>query len=279
MSDGSLLLKAEHFEFDQVSGLGRAEGNVVWSDTAQDLGVRSEKLEYSQATGYMLAYGSGRSLFYTLVDGDTLYIAADTLNMWNETDTSGLLDTVRMIRAYHEVRLFKSDMQGKADSLVFNGRDSLFTFFGDPVLWSDTTQFSADSIDMSIRQSQINDVTLTRKALIISSIQDQYFDQIKGKTITAHFDSNAIKEMWVSGNAESIYYTRDDQDAFIGVNKTICSKMYFTFTDGQIHILKYFGDNSSSMMPMHGTAHENLRLEGFAWRTDERPLSVNDLLR
>jgi hypothetical protein len=184
-----------------------------------------------------------------------------------------------MIKAYYDVRLFKSDMQGKADSLVFHGRDSIFSFFGSPVLWSDTTQFSADTIDMALQNRQIRDITLTRSALIISELYEIYYDQIKGKSIVAHFDSSAIREMFVSGNAESIYYTRDEESAFIGVNQTICSKMYFTFLDGQIHILKYYGDNSSSLMPMSGTNHDQLRLEGFLWRADERPLTLNDLLK
>jgi hypothetical protein len=132
---------------------------------------------------------------------------------------------------------------------------------------------------MSIRNNTIQDITLTQKALIISELYGQYYDQIKGKSIIAHFDSSEIKEMWVTGNAESIYYTRDDHDAFIGVNKTICSKMYFTFLQGQIHILKYYGDNTSSMMPMSDVDHDALRLEGFRWRTTERPLTANDLLK
>ena len=188
-------------------------------------------------------------------------------------------DSIRMIRAYHDVRLFKSNMQGLADSLVFQGQDSIFTFYGRPVLWSDTTQFSADSIEMHLKNSQISEIILNRKALIISEILQVYYDQIKGRTIIADFDSNAIKDMVVTGNAESIYYPRDDQSAFIGVNQTICSKMYFTFLDGQIHILKYYGDNSSTMLPMSEAEHDTLRLEGFEWREDERPFNVNDLLK
>jgi hypothetical protein len=83
----------------------------------------------------------------------------------------------------------------------------------------------------------------------------------------------------VTGNAESVYYTRDEQSAFIGVNKTICSKMYFTFLDNEIHLLKYYGENSSQMLPMGVAQHETLRLEGFRLRNEERPLSMNDLLK
>ena len=279
ISDGDLLMKADQFEYDQATGIGHALGNVEWVDTAQNIGIRANHIDYSKQTSYMLAYDSlSRPIFFTVVESDTMFIAADTLNMWMMHDTLNG-DSVRMIRAYHDVRLFKSNMQGLADSLVFQGQDSIFTFYGRPVLWSDTTQFSADSIEMHLKNSQISEIILNRKALIISEILQVYYDQIKGRTIVADFDSNAIKDMVVTGNAESIYYPRDDQSAFIGVNQTICSKMYFTFLEGQIHILKYYGDNSSTMLPMSEAEHDTLRLEGFEWREDERPYNVNDLLK
>jgi len=276
--DGGMILVADHSNFDQVTGVGKFKGNVIWRDTISNVGIITETMDMSQETEYVLAYGQNRSLFFTIIEEDTLFIAADTLNMQNKIDSIDLTDTVRLITAYHDVRLFKSDIQGKSDSLVFNDTDSLFHFFGDPVLWSDTTQFSADSIKMAIQNKRLHDIILTQKAIIISELYSTYYDQIKGRVILAQFDSSAIKDMWITGNAESIYYTRDEQSAFIGVNKTICSKMYFTFLSGQIHLLKYYGENSSSMMPMGEANHEALRLEGFRWRAVERPLSVKDLL-
>ena len=279
ISYGDLIIAADQTTFNQSTGIGTLTGNVEWRDTAQDVGIRAEQIDYALKTEYLLAFSStSRPIFFTVIEGDTLFIAADTLQLGIEVDTA-IADTVRLMRAYHDVRLFKSDLQGRTDSLVFNRRDSLFTFFGDPVLWSDTTQFSADSIHMNIENSQIKDIVLNRKALIVSELMATYYDQIKGKMIVAEFDSSKIKEMTVTGNAESIYYTRDDQSAFIGVNKTICSKMFFTFNDGEIHILKYYGDNSSSLLPMHEADHKGMRLEGFQWRADERPLSINDLLK
>ncbi|MBP7238810.1 MAG: hypothetical protein KBA14_01175 [Saprospiraceae bacterium] len=277
--DGAMQMEFDNSDFDQSTGIGKFSGNVMWRDTTNNVGIFTDTMDVTNSADYVLAYGLNRSLFFTLVDGDTLYIAADTLNMETQKDSSDTQDTFRIIRAYHDVRLYKSDMAGVADSLSFNSRDSLFSFFGQPVLWADTTQFSADTIEMSIRNNTIDDIILTQKALIISELYGQYYDQIKGKSIIAHFDSSEIKDMWVTGNAESIYYTRDDHDAFIGVNKTICSKMYFTFLQGQIHVLKYYGDNASSMMPMSDVDHDALRLEGFHWRATERPLTVNDLLK
>ena len=278
ISFDNFLINAERFSFDESTGEGQAMGNVEWRDTAQDVGIRAGHIDYAKESGYMLAYGPRRTLFYTIIEGDTLFVAADTLNMWNETDTTESSDTIRMMRMYHDVRLYKSDLQGLADSLVFHGRDSIFTFYKNPVMWSDTTQFSGDTIFMQVADQQIRNIFLHRNAMIISELLDVYYDQIKGKDIVAYFDSSRINEMHVTGNAESVYYTRDDDSAFIGVNKTICSKMYFSFTGGEIHTLKYYGDNSSSLLPMHEAKHQELRLEGFHWREEEKPQHVNDLL-
>lgn len=290
ISIGDLKIKSDLFTYDETTGLAEATGNAEWRDTTNDVGIRADNIIARQKSGYLLAYGEQRTIFYTIIDGDTLFISSDTLNMWSVVDTimsrdsiNGELtdsistDTTRMMKAYNDVKLYKSDMQGLADSLVFNGRDSLFTFYGHPVIWSDSTQFSGDTIYMHLHNKQIKDVILNRKAMIISELVDTYYDQIKGKLIVANFDSSEIKEMIVTGNAESVYYTRDDQSAFIGVNKTICSKMFFTFKEKEIHLLKYYGDNMSIMHPMREVNHNTLRLEGFEWRELERPLSFNDL--
>jgi hypothetical protein len=101
----------------------------------------------------------------------------------------------------------------------------------------------------------------------------------KGRRSSPNLTAAKVKDMWVLGNAESIYYTKDEQEAFIGVNQTICSKMYFTFLQGQIQLLKYYGENTSSMIPMFQANHDQMRLDGFQWRPAERPHIVMDVLR
>ncbi|MGJ0491956.1 OstA-like protein, partial [Methylobacter sp.] len=85
ISDGALILKyKEHFEYDQLTGIGHAIGEVEWRDTVQNIGILADHVDYSKKTSYMLAYGEQRPMFYTLIEKDTLFIAADTLNMWTE---------------------------------------------------------------------------------------------------------------------------------------------------------------------------------------------------
>lgn len=274
--DGSVKLKARNTDFDETTGLGFASGEVHLRDTVQNFGIVTDDLNFSQKDDYANAYGKTRPYFYTIIEGDTLYTAADTITMWRLVDTlSG--DSVRMIKAFHDVRIFKSDLQGIADSLSFSGRDSIFTLYKNPVLWSDTTQFSADTIQIAMRNKVMDKIILTRQAIIISEIIGHYYDQIKGREIVADFDSSKVKTMLVTGNAQSIYYTRDELQAFIGVNQTSCAKMLFYFSEGEIQRLTYFGESTSSLDPMHSKDHNTLRLDGFKWITESRPHTLDDI--
>ncbi len=276
LSDPPQILEADSVGFDEAAGMGLALGNVVWQDTANQLTVYADRAHYDRETGYLRAQGGpyGRPLLLNIVDGDSLYLAADTLLALQDT-TGG--DSTRILQAFFDVRLYKSDMQAVADSLSFNTRDSTFQLFQDPIVWSDTSQFTADTIHIALRNEQIDRVFLRNKGLIINSPDEQFFNQIKGKNITAYFVDNQIDRMRVVGNAESIYYALDDSSAYIGVNQTICSEMTIFWGDNQVERIRFDTQPSGKAFPMGQIDHNELRLEGFRWVTDRRPRGLLDL--
>jgi len=264
---------------DEASGLGRAAGNLVWRDTSANLTISAEEADYSQRTGYLKAYGGqrGRPMLTTILDLDTMYMVADTLLSFqtDEVDASG--DTVRHLSAYRDVRILKSDLQGVADSLGFNTIDSVLTLYNDPILWQDTSQLTGDTIDLYLKDNQADRVHLKRNAMVITSPDLIFFNQVKGKDIIAHFDSSQLQRTEVKGNAEAIYYAQDESGAYIGVNKTACSSMILYFSEGGVNRIKFLSAPSGRLDPMDAVDHQTLRLEGFRWETERRPESISDL--
>jgi hypothetical protein len=153
----------------------------------------------------------------------------------------------------------------------------VFTLFGNPVMWSDTSQFVADTIDLHIRQKALSRVVLRTNGLIISEVQGIFYNQIKGKHITADLSENEIRAMHVSGNAESIYYAQDDENAFLGVNRVASSEIFFTFYESKIDQIRFTAKPSGTLTPMHQVDHQKLRLDGFIWREADRPKELADL--
>ena len=279
VSNPPMILVADRMASDEVTGLGRASGNIVWRDTSAQLTIESERADYSQTTGYIKAYGGrrGRALLTTLLDQDTMYLAADTLLSFQTDAVDAQGDTIRQLAAYTDVRIFKSDLQAVADSLAFNSVDSVLTLYRDPILWQDTSQLTADTIDLYLKNSSPDRVVLRRNALVVTSPDLVFFNQVKGKEIVAHFDSSQLERTEVAGNAEAIYYAQDENGGYIGVNKTACSKMVLYFADGGVNRIKFLSAPSGRLDPMDAVNHDGLRLEGYRWEPGRQPKSLNDL--
>ncbi len=281
VSNPPMILQADRMYSDKATGMGIATGNIVWLDTAANLQIEAERADYRQTNGYLKAYGgrSGRALLTTLLDQDTMYMAADTLLSFQSELVDGRGDTIRYLSAYKDVRILKSDLQAVADSLGFNTVDSILTLYQDPILWQDTSQLTADTIDLHLKNDQPDMVHLRRNAMVITSPDLVFFNQVKGKDIVARFDSSQLRETEVVGNAEAIYYAQDEAGGYIGVNKTACSKMILYFAAGGVERIRFLSAPSGKLDPMGAVDHASFRLDGFRWHTARKPRTLEDLLR
>ena len=306
ISDPPQLLEADQVDYSEERGIGIAIGEVIWRDTSEDLTIMCDTADYDRKTDYLKAFGgrNGRPLLITLVDGDSLFMASDTLLALQEfSDTiiremmimdtligdtlfadtlmteTVLTDSARVLRAYPDVRIYKSDMQAICDSLSYSTRDSTFRLFQSPIVWADTSQFDADTVNILLNNGSIDRILLRTNALIVNSPDEIMFNQVKGKHVTAFFEQEELRRMAVNGNAESVYYALDDAGGYVGVNKTICSEMMLYFGNNEVERIKFFNQPKAEMLPMGQTNHSTLRLDGFFWETKYRPDSLADLFR
>lgn len=285
ISDPPNIIEADSISFNNELGNGLALGNVIWQDTASDYTLLAHRMDYNKVSDFLHAYGAfgeageaGRPLMKSLVDSDTLYMSADTLTSFKPDSAAD----GRLLLAFHDVRIFKKDLQAVCDSLTYNSADSLFHFFkiaNIPLIWSDTSQFSADTIMLALRDNKINQIWLRQNAFVINSDDERMFNQIKGRNNTVFFEDNAAREMLVEGNAQAVYYAVDDNKAYIGVNETECSEMRLFFEENQLSSIKFYAEPKGKFLPMRqaGTT-ESKKLEGFFWEKTRRPRSVEGLL-
>lgn len=275
MRDGAQILNADQVYSADTSNMIILSGNIFWKDTIERIILLADSAKYQKDMGFLHAMGSP-PLLMSIIEEDTLFLIADNIISFR----SDSLDSTRIIQAYPNVFGYKKDFQVICDSMGYVGKDSMFTFYSDPVAWSeDTTQFTADTISIRMVNNSIDSIFLIRNSLLINSPDDPYYNQIKGRMITGIMKERKVSHMHVIGNAEAIYYVQDDEDAYIGVNKSICSSMLILFDEQQIKDIYYFREPTSSMNPMEEVDHVSLRLEGFRWRDDERPLGLADMIR
>lgn len=272
--DKGQTLEADFVDFNSADSLGMARGNVVFSDTSQKIQIRAQSADYDRRRDYLKAYGN-RPILANVMDKDTLWMRADTIV--SSRDTARKADTLRLLRGYNKVRMYKSDFQAVCDSLVFSERDSIFRLFRAPMIWSDTSQLSADTIRILLKEKKIDRLFLRQNAFIINSKDEQYFNQVKGRDCIAFFEDNNIRRVLVEGNAESIYYATDEKEAYIGVNAVKCSEMILFFGNNKVDRILFKTKPDGKMTPMRQANHEALKIKGFRWNAAARPKSLQDL--
>ncbi|MFN4255130.1 MAG: OstA-like protein [Saprospiraceae bacterium] len=279
--DKQNIIVADSLDFNDELGSGLAVGNVVWVDTASDYTILAARMDYNKRSEFIEANGgfggSKRPLMKSLIERDTLYMSAERLVSFKPDSTA---DT-RLLLAFRDVRIFKSDLQAVCDSLSYSSADSVFRFYSltnrQPLIWSDTSQFSADTIRMALKDKKLDKIWLRQNAFVINSEDELAFNQIKGRNCTATFRDDEVREMLVDGNAEAVYYALDDKRAYIGVNQSQCAEMRLFFGDNKVNSIKFYAQPKGSFTPMKKAPPGGTRLPGFFWETKRRPRQLADL--
>jgi lipopolysaccharide export system protein LptA len=189
------------------------------------------------------------------------------------------LDTVkaRIIRAYHHVKVFKSNMQAKADSLFYTSADSTLRWYYNPIMWAEGSQQTGDTLYLHMRDKKLNSVQVIRNGFTVNVYKDSLkFNQIKGRLMTGFFKDGKLKYMYVDGNAESLYYTKDDKDQYEKMNRTISARIKILFKGNEIDEIVPIKDVEGTTTPI-GQVKENVTLTGFIWKPELRPLSKLDI--
>lgn len=188
--------------------------------------------------------------------------------------------TTRIIKAYRNVRLFKSDLQAVADSAYYGYPDSMMRFFGSPMVWAQGSQMSSDTMYMQIINEKLDNLLLLSNAFLVNSEHDSTkFNQIKGRKITGFFTDNELERLFVDGNAESIYYTRDEKNIrYQDMYHSRSSRIKLLVENNEITKFVPIRAIEGKFSPLHLVTQEAEVLSGFIWKPGDRPRSKEDLL-
>ena len=181
---------------------------------------------------------------------------------------------------YHHVRIFSDSLQGVCDSISYTQSDSMMRMIYNPVAWSRNSQITGDTIIMQLDSSHIKSITVPNNAFIVSLAGPEgsgLYDQIQGRTLKGYFKKNTITNLHISPNAEAIYYTKDEHNAFLGVSEAKSVKMNIFFVNQKIKKILFEKDVHQKLTPLDKADLPNEKLSRFKWLIDRRPKSKEEL--
>src|SRR5690554_1131842 len=270
-NDGMKVLIGDTILYNRQSGVGEVFGNMYLEDKEKkailqgNYGFYNEKTEYGLATdsAFAIDYSQQESMF---VHGDTLVMETDSVN--------------RDIKAFYEVRFYRSDIQGVCDSLHYSSRDSMVYMIGDPVIWNENNQILGDQIHIYLNDSTIEKATIKDYALAVQDrMEGEQYNQLSGRDMTAFFRNGDLYHVLVEGNAESLYYLVEEDSTIIGLNKTESAYLSMDIKNKQIERLKLWSSTKAVTTPLPQLNPDDARLGGFIWLDYLRPTGPGDIFR
>ncbi|GHM98719.1 hypothetical protein WSM22_02090 [Cytophagales bacterium WSM2-2] len=276
METPSYRIKADHYGLDDVKKYYKVNGHVTMTSKAENLTVHGDDGYYDKKNGISKVW-TNAYVAKAGDDGDTLFLTADTLVSIEHADPKK-----KRLLAYYHVKIFKSDMQGVADSLAYVSSDSILYFYRDPVLWANENQMTADSIRMLLKNKKINRIYMINNSFVVSQDSLLNFNQIKGRRMTTYFTDKNIDHVIVEGNGESIYHALEKKELkkdslrvkitfLAGMNKIICSNIRINFKEGKVNSINFYVKPDASFFPPHEIKEADRKLKGFNWKANLRP--------
>lgn len=266
---GDKVLIGDSISYNKEDGFGEAFGNMCLQDTTNKVMLEGQYGFYNERTDYAFATDSARFLEYS--QGDTLYLHADTLEM------STLDSTAREIKAFYGVRFYRTDMQGVCDSMQFNTQDSILYMYNNPVLWNEQYQIYGDTIEIFMNDSAIDYAHVKQFAFAVQHIDSTYYNQLKGNDLKAYFEGQAVRQIDVEGNAESIFYPLENDGAKIGLNETKSGFLTIWVKENKLDKLKIWPNPVGSLTPIPDLKPEQKTLKDFYWYDYLRPKNKDDI--
>ena len=252
----------------------RLSGLVSITDIEDKVRIRADGAIRRDSITKLFASKRQPLLNYQLT-ADSLMLLADTLISFESNSPE---DSIKQdLWAIQKVALKSGNTYGVAQHLRFNQEDSVIILTNQPVLWSDSTQLSGDTIKIYLQNNDVHMISLLGNAFIVSPDTSGMYNQIRGLVINNEIQEQEISRSIVSGNAELFYMVKEGEE-YRGINLTKSDGMTFRFEDGQISEIFMKGKPEHIMYEYQpGIDLNAYYLEGFNWRIDERPEAMRFL--
>lgn len=262
-------IRADSLFYNRNLGFASATNNITVTDTLNHSVLKGNYAEFFEKADS--AFVVGRAVAITNTNKDSLFIHGDTILATGKPDK-------RIIRAYHHVKFFKSDLSGKCDSIHSDQGIGLTQMFKKPVLWSQKSQITGDTIQLinDIETEKMDSIKVLYNAFIIDKDSIGY-NQIKGRNLFGKFEDNDLRFVRIVGNSEVIHFVRDEEKNLIGIEKTTCSEIHFVLRDGKIETSTFVNQPDGQTYPPSQLPENVRKLRGFIWRENEKPMTKNDI--
>ena len=274
--DGKTL-QGDTVYYNRNRNYGEASGNVVITDPSNkvildgDYGYHDDNAHYS--------YVTRRARAREFSQKDTIYLHADTLcTLINHIVNDSVNDSVRVLRAFNQVRFYRSDVQGICDSLQLSEADTIINMYRHAVVWNLERQIFGDEINIHLNDSAADWATLPTGGFMAEHLGEIYYDQLSGKKMKAWFEDKELRRLDVDGNVQVIMFPQEEDSTYNKMVNAESSYLRLNLKPKQeVDRITMWPEVSGKVSPLYLTKKADMYLPQFKWYDALRPKTPDDI--
>lgn len=280
------ILTGDKLYFNRTTGFGKGNGNVTLDDPKEKRFIKGGYGEiYEKKDSAMI---TDRPYAVKILSKDSVYMSADKFLTFQRPDSAITTKKKSFLRAFRKVRIFRPNMQGRADSLSWNETDGEMHLMRKPILWMGAKQVTGDEIRVySDTEKEITDsIRVIGNAFAISkadslNLKDE-FNQIKSRNMIVYLKDNAIDIAKAVGNAQAITYADDTNEKTkevtrIGVALSTCGEIVAHFIERKLEQVDCNIGANTDTYPMSKISKQDRFFKDFNWNTKDRLQKKDDI--
>ncbi|KRD10058.1 OstA-like protein [Flavobacterium sp. Root901] len=265
------LIEGDSLFYNRNTEFASATRNVKITDSINKGLVKGHYAEIYKLKDSMFV--TKRAVAINLVENDSVYIHGQKLMVTGK-------EGERILRAFKNVRFYKTDMSGKCDSIHSNSKTALTKLIGNPILWNGDSQITGDVMHLigDNNTKKLDSLKVINNTFLISKdTLGTGYNQVKGLNLFGKFKEGKLHDVDVVKNTEVVYFMRNDANELIGINKNVSSKINLILENNAVETITFFNRVDGDIFPEEDLPENARKLRGFVWRGDERIKSKDDI--
>ncbi|KPK92034.1 hypothetical protein AMJ80_06930 [bacterium SM23_31] len=268
------MLQADKGTYFYAENILIAEGNVEYSDSLRR--IYADQLEYFEKEKYIDASGNIKCINY-----EQGAVATARMGKYREKEQYGILTGESRLAIADSAGTDSLFITGKqmeyfgADSIMFIVSDSVAIRKGkieaycqqaaydadasvvylriNPKIEHESTTIYGREIDLVIRDETLTEVVVSDSAIVLTGADTTGLydlkNELKGKVINLYFDGENINKVVAKQNAESEYYSFDNNNELQWKNVSSCGEIVILFKNGYTNKIIYSPDVVGEIIP------------------------------
>jgi len=196
------VLQANWMHYKRIEEQAEARGNVHLVDFVQHTTLCGGFAFYDRLKGFGRITDAPMLTHVDSTGRDTLRVWGRLMEAWADSQRVEITDSVRIVQG---------DMRAQCQKAYYWAESGRLLLIDTPIVWQESQQLRADTIDVNIGQSKLSSGRLLGHAEVLST-DTSNTGTMTGSIIVFQLPTDSTRYVQVTGQATSTYHVPDTED-------------------------------------------------------------------